>query len=718
MAAPPPTHETRPSLWTRALAVFFPVLLGPLQVLLVGPYTLYRANSAEFSAPFSALIGLGLISLATITAVLTLVGICLRGRLFQSYLAMLFAFGLVVWLQGNLLRADYGLLDGQDLDFSRHAGRSPYELALWIGLPLLALLLAPRVAQIAPFFSQVLVLLQLAWVLLSAGIHPSKHSEEPQWRVPPAEIYQLSQKQNVIHFVFDAFQSDVFRELIEQEPDLAASLEGFTFFADHAGAFPTTAMSIPAMLSGETYRNEQPMIDATADLLARQSIFQTFSQHGFEIDMITILGRFMQGPITHRFLLPKPYVSYDLYRRFTAGYLLDVAWFRHAPHALKPWIYNHQQWRVQTWLTAEDRAFHAANGMAFLREFTAQLEVSREPPVVKHIHVGLPHFPAVLDRNCRFVGLLPHNRESFLGQAHCALELLREFLAKLRALKQYDQSLIVVTSDHGTALRPRGYRPAGDRADLAPIVSSAMALLLIKPPGAHGRLAISSAPTTITDLPATLFDVLGLSHNFPGEPALRLAPEAPRRRTYGYYRWQQENWQKPYFEVLQLFSLAGPILDEAAWHFDRALFSPELDLATARIDLGNREENHHLGIGWGSNEVEPDGTTFAWAMGRAATVFVSLPGPRPWRLTARCATLLENAPQTVEVWVDSRFAGQFQFAHHDNQLREYLVTLPPDPARPRISTLEFRFAQHLSLAEPENQRPLAVRCDDLALEPQ
>ncbi len=48
---------------------------------------------------------------------------------------MLVALGVTVWAQGNLMVGDYGVLNGQDIDWSGHDWRNRYELALWLGVP-------------------------------------------------------------------------------------------------------------------------------------------------------------------------------------------------------------------------------------------------------------------------------------------------------------------------------------------------------------------------------------------------------------------------------------------------------------------------------------------------------------------------------------------------------------------------------------------------------
>ena len=59
------------------------------------------------------------------------------------------------------------------------------------------------------------------------------------------------------------------------------------------------------------------------------------------------MGRFFYGPISNRFVIPMPYVSYQHHVRASTAQLVDVSLFRHVPHFLKRRIYNQQEWFLQ-----------------------------------------------------------------------------------------------------------------------------------------------------------------------------------------------------------------------------------------------------------------------------------------------------------------------------------------------------------------------------------
>ena len=144
----------------------FPALLAPVQVLLFGPWTVHATNRTEFLAPFGSLAARWLWLPVVTGGVLAALGLVLPSSAFRRYVAGLCAVGVLLWFQGSLLVADYGLLDGAGLDLTPRGWRIPLESALWIGGVGLAVAFAGSVVRAAPTASVLLMTLQAAVLLL------------------------------------------------------------------------------------------------------------------------------------------------------------------------------------------------------------------------------------------------------------------------------------------------------------------------------------------------------------------------------------------------------------------------------------------------------------------------------------------------------------------------------------------------------------------------
>ena len=171
----------------RFLLVLFPALLVPLQLLLFGPHTIYSGNVQEFSAPFWSLaVHLAPMILA-VAGALALVVIVLPAKVFEYYVVGLVALGVTIWAQGNLMVGDYGVLNGQDIDWSGQAWRNRYELALWIAVPVVSVIFARKIFSTAIFASRILIALQIVLLVYTAA--QADPDARAKWEGAPEAIF-------------------------------------------------------------------------------------------------------------------------------------------------------------------------------------------------------------------------------------------------------------------------------------------------------------------------------------------------------------------------------------------------------------------------------------------------------------------------------------------------------------------------------------------------
>ena len=690
--------QTASEFLRRLNLVVFPALLSPALVVLFGPSTLYHANQHEFGAPFTDIAWPWLLlAIGGAWALLLSVGcvLCLlANRLAQLYAALLLAVGVLLWAQGNLLLADYGLLTGEALDLSRETWRMPYETALWLAVVGLAAVFAKAVSTIARFGSQLLIALQtvvLASAMLTAA--GDAQNDTSGWTQPPQDIYALSRQHNVIHIVLDGFPSWIFGELMEQERStFDRDFSGFSFFADHLGAFPTTRASMPAMLTGIAYRNELPLNDFMLRNLRDRSIFSVLAGYGYNINSVSFHNidhpppGFPNGHEPVRYTIPTPYESRREYLKFAATQLVDLSLFRHVPHGIKPRVYNEQAWFLQSLYSEQQVGLNTRTSghVAFLRDYTRRLRTATDQPVYTFLHVAIPHPPVVVDSRCTFIGPTRLDSASYAAQSRCGLALVQDLLNRLHALGVYDSSLVLLTSDHGWYTGRAGpslagvQTPAGNLDRIAP---KAMALLAVKPPKSRGPVQTSYVPTSITDIPATIYDVIDRPNpGMRGQSAFGMAPDISRRREYVHHSWRNADWNRLFLDVLHLFPVSGRTNEPSSWGFPRAIFEPAPDRA-AQFEqhwtgLSNVETGEHGPVRWGNAHV----------------VMYAVPEATGFGISARPAP--GSGPQSVKVLVNGVVVARHELA--DDAWRRLRHTFAPaaDPASPVTIELLLDTSKH------------------------
>jgi hypothetical protein len=159
-----------------------------------------------------------------------------------------------------------------------------------------------------------------------------------------------------------------------------------------------------------------------------------------------------------------------------------------------------------------------------------------------YFHIMLPHPPLLYDCQCN-----PSAHATYEDNACCAARLMTELIKRLKDLGRFEDSLIILQSDHGWQLEGNECN-AADSGGIPPEVARTIKsstngaltpkefldrthpMLLVKPPHAPDRsLVLSSVPAQLSDIPATIIDLEGISGGFPGGKNLfDLGPQESR----------------------------------------------------------------------------------------------------------------------------------------------------------------------------------------------
>lgn len=712
-----------------------PVILILCDFFLFGPATIYSGNIGEFNISLLNILEYYAVPGLILLLMLLGIGMAFSKRQLSVYVALIFCLGILVWLQGNILVWDYGVFGKGNVDWTKDAWRGWVDGSLWLILLTLACIFHKRIFRAATLTCTVLILLQMIMLVYTSLQRPEIWNKAYKTATaPPQEIFEFSTKQNVIHVILDEFQSTVFREIIDGDPEYyKTALEGFTFFEETTGSFPTTVMSLPAVFSGKTYKNDIPIQQFIENVFKEKTIINALYDSGFEIDIAVPSGCYLHGRYTHFYYISVPYgVTKKEYALINSHLMLNLVLFRYLPHFLKKAVYNSQAYLPALNLRRHDIAYidgarHFAH-KDFLQDFIDSSSGGRVEPVYKLIHLTTTHYPAVLSKNCEYAGkILPWRWENIKVQAKCSFDSFLLFLTKLKRLGVYDKALIILQADHGYWKIPESANQIKlknsdrqiegnfgcDKEYFAEVVCSSLPLLAVKLPGVSGPLRISEAPTQLIDIPATISSILGLNEEFNGRSVFDVDDNEVRERKFYYY--EQLNRQgDDFFRRLDEYLITGSVFDKSSWRLGLAYHSPESSFQVKKIDFGTEEACRFLRLGWGGNESNSkDGTTYCWALGNSASIFISLPKDKIVLLAAHVKALKFVKPQRVTIKVDGKKVGMWEIGSAW-KWEKHSIVIEPDKGRPNVSIVEFIFSQYY---EPDEKvkRPLAVLFESITI---
>ncbi|MEM7219612.1 MAG: sulfatase-like hydrolase/transferase [Pseudomonadota bacterium] len=552
-----------PGLGTALLAA----ALLALTLFVFNPASVYQNNVHEFSTSLTGLLRSAWPwALAAFAGYATLLFVLRRWvRWFAAALAVV----LLVWLQSNLLSFSYGKLDGSGLDFEPNRWRSLYEIPLWLAAIGFALLRPRPIVANAAFVCGLLIAAQTVLALTTLP-ERSEAAASLQSREIPPRYFDYGGGTNVLHIVLDEFGSGLFDAVLEQHPEYADAFRGFTFYRDATGLFPTTNVSMHAILTGELYDYSEPLADQIARDLPRAGIAARLMESGYDAQLV---GKYFLCRRMGYECRIVPGTSAEQAATNASLRLLDYGLFRAGPHLIKAALFDSSAQFLQSRFAVGDARMRTLpyQAVAFLRRAIAQLRAdSALPPQYNYYHVALPHLPAVTNAECEFVGRQPFERASFMRQAVCATRLTAQLLEAMREAGVLESSLIVIHSDHGSWFDIQKVPETGPERPSAWDMSRSSALLLVKLPGASQPLQISDAPASLADVRPSILDALGLPDDTKetgGVPLKTLTEEQTRTRRYWGFEWKGVLAERDYLPVSREFSIRGSHWEQSNWQF-------------------------------------------------------------------------------------------------------------------------------------------------------
>ena len=529
-------HIRRFSIPGRLLSA---TLLVFSNIFLFASFSVYSGSPEEFEVGYIDMLGSQWWGFALIFLLVLLPGFSPNRVFANRFVSFVFMLGVLSWLQANFLLWDYGVFDGRATSWDQYDIYGWFDIALWLGLLFASIRFAGRILPFVNFLSWILIVGQ-AILMFNVAVNEEGllSRDHINTKSLPEAFFDMSAKQNIVHFVLDSFQTDVFLQLIE-ENDLYEEFSGFTLFYDNAGISPHTSFAIPAIFSGQPYDgSESPA--AYYKKAIKSGFHNTLYSKGYTVNLIPQMSM-RNGKFSNYFRVSSRYegAADNLNRRNTAQ-LIDVALFRSSPHFLRKFIYDDGNWLFLP-LFRDETSVSSFVEKAFLKDYIEGLKVDTDKPAYHFLHLKPPHPPYVTLADGSYAGeILPNTREHYLNESRAVIRLMRQYISKLKSLGVYEDALIILQGDHGSQINP-----VINGEEIKVCLPRLPTLLAIKPPGANDVLNVSYSQSNLLDIAST---VLG----FAGEKTTSifdLDPDMQRQRPFFIVDSKKDTTQVSYYSI-------------------------------------------------------------------------------------------------------------------------------------------------------------------------
>ncbi len=582
-------------------------LLLSLTLLFFGPSYLYYTNILEMPFLFSDIwyyiLAISLVIGLSIAILLWR----LNGSDHIMISALVFALALLFWIQGNILVWDYGLLDGHEIIFENYFWNGVVDSLVWIGILIAAFMYSKRLYNHIVILCALLLIMQVAGLVTTAYSAP----EKPEWKYlqysPDQEkMYEFSTNENVIIIILDTFQSDIFQKIIDEDPEYGDMFDGFTYYRNNVGGFPTTYLSVMYILSGKLYDNSVPISQFLNNTSLYSSLPILLKENRIRTDIKSQMGSISGRSEIYDIIDTDYGASHEDIPDIASLYRLTF--FRFVPQAIKPYF-------ILKFISIEKTDEHP--DMTVYYKFKSAIHVSAPYRIFKLFHIKSPHPGTFLDENLEY-----NESTTYESTAKAALKISYALLQSLKRNGAYDNSLIFIIADHGT----------GSGTD---VVSGGIPLMLVKPFNSTGPLQISNALVSLGYIPKTIAEELKIKNNFTGSSIFSVNETDSRVRTYYNYIWKHEYWADDYLPPLREYKISGFSWNATSWeptfieHTSKGVkYVPPPYYALGSLIYfgidGNADQylEQNLTHGWSVPE-----NGFRWTDEHTATFICSLPKP-------------------------------------------------------------------------------------------
>lgn len=426
-------------------------LAAGFMFFLYSPLELYFTNKDEFWFDFWLLFPtMFLVFLVFFgVSVLFLRFLLIRSRkVYRITVVAYFIAFLCSYIQGNYLTGNLPPLDGTSIDWSLYPAERIKSVLVWVIAIIVVSLVFKYVPGKEKFFKAIgyvgafVAAVQFV-TLISVGIMNGGFEKRPNMSVSTKNQLELSSNENFIILLLDALDANGWSEVAQNHPEYQDMLKDFTFYKNAVGMYSFTKHSIPLILSGEWYENEEPFQEYSARAYLNSPLFEELREKSYKLglyEMDLILND--EGFYQFENILPnkKGVSSWPAFIRWQ----IQMTGFKYAPFDLKRFCFVKPDAFKKLRIPPEESEVYTDSNKDFYESILEEGISLTKEKCFRFIHISGAHVPFQYDENVNII-----SNGTYESNVEASMTITREYLERLKESGVYDNSVIVIMADHG-----------------------------------------------------------------------------------------------------------------------------------------------------------------------------------------------------------------------------------------------------------------------------
>lgn len=493
----------------------------------------------------------------------TLLLMLLKGKLFYCAVSLVFSLTVCGYLQSAFMNGTLGMLTGDAVDWSAYGLRMLGNLLIWLGIAGAVFFVFIRYRSfwkdMVTCVSLLLVIMQLTptIAILAGAYGEAKISDIENLALSEEGFYEFSSTDNIFVFVLDRLDYDYIQKVLDEDPAYFDRLDGFTSYTNAVSAFARTQPALSHLLTGHEASAYQVSKEDfykniwTAD---GRNLLQSLKKQSYQVELYTTLQYlFSDADFVQRYVSNVNNDMGRLQKTTLRSKMLQLSAYRYLPLVLKPLFWastDYYNEDVYTPIAYANYQFDDGEYGAGFPDSTA----NRTKKSFKFYHFTGAHSPYTINAD----GTKSDTITTVKDQTKGIFAILYAAFDRMKALGIYEESAILITADHGSAV-----------SDTKPLSKATRIGLFYKPSGSAGTPLQHSAAQVCTDnVPATILKEAGGDYSQFGRALDEIGEEEELTRTY--YKSVVNSEKRRETEVYK-YAVTGDASDFANWELTEVL---------------------------------------------------------------------------------------------------------------------------------------------------
>lgn len=461
-------------------------------VFLYSPLETYFTNVQEFWFDFSILFPPMLLTFVLLLGISVFSLYVLKRKFMRVYNIIILA-GLDVFIctyvQGNFFANSLPILNGQWIEWNDYPEERIKCIILWIVVVGITIFLSKfiKMSQWYKVIKVISVCMTLMFLITLATLAFTKDGlkRKANVSVTTDELFTMSEDTNYIVFCLDAVSAYDFNVISEKHPEWQDYFEDFSFYTNVFGVYPCTRYTVPYFFGGELYEGQESYKDWQLKSYLDSNLLSKFRENDYKVGIYIADEMLPKDERMVQFsnIIDNAYGVNDYWDFIRWN--IQISGFKYAPFDLKricfvdPGAFNGLK------LLPDGYESYTGKDDDVYELIKSESIEKTDDKIFKYIHIDGAHPPFRFDENVD-----KKDNATYESSIEASITITKAYLDKLKENDVYDNSVIIVLSDHGW--------DTGENEDH--ILRQQTPILFVKGIGEKHELRISEAPISYVDM--------------------------------------------------------------------------------------------------------------------------------------------------------------------------------------------------------------------------